>query len=360
MTGILIVTQKVDARDPILGFFHGWLEEFAKNAEKLTVICLERGEYDLPENVRVLSLGKEALKANSLQLKALQKLKYAFNFWKYIWRERKNYDAVFVHMNPEYVILGWADWKIMGKKIALWYTHKAVNLKLRLAEKLADKIFTASRESFRLPSRKVEIAGHGIDTEKFEIRNSKFETNYKFQTPSLKLTIITAGRIAPVKNLETLIESFSILQNSKIDFEAKIAGGPATKSDEVYFEKLKSLVRQKNLQNHVFFEGPIPYPQIADFYRSGDIFVNLSETGSVDKAVLEAMACGLSIITSNEAFRGILPERYFLTEIKPQMLAEFIKKISAEKRPILELREIVVRNHSLKGLIPKIIKELKN
>jgi len=30
---LLILTQKVDIDDDVLGFFHGWLEEFAKNVE---------------------------------------------------------------------------------------------------------------------------------------------------------------------------------------------------------------------------------------------------------------------------------------------------------------------------------------
>ena len=59
---LLIITQKVDINDPVLGFFHRWLEEFAKHYEFVTVICLEKGEHRLPENVKVLSLGKEKLK----------------------------------------------------------------------------------------------------------------------------------------------------------------------------------------------------------------------------------------------------------------------------------------------------------
>ena len=57
---LLIITQKVDRNDPILGFFHRWLEEFAKNCEQVTVICLYKREYNLPGNVKVLSLGKES------------------------------------------------------------------------------------------------------------------------------------------------------------------------------------------------------------------------------------------------------------------------------------------------------------
>ena len=72
---LLIITQKVDKNDPILGFFHGWVEEFAKNVEKLTVVCLGVGEYDLPQNVQVFSLGKKI---------GASKLKYIWNILRSI------------------------------------------------------------------------------------------------------------------------------------------------------------------------------------------------------------------------------------------------------------------------------------
>src|SRR3989338_9595639 len=100
---LLILTQKVDINDDILGFMHAWILKFAQACELVTVVCLEQGEHHLPANVKVLSLGKETGKS---------RLKYLFNFYRYIWRERKNYSAVFVHMNEIYVILGWLCWKL--------------------------------------------------------------------------------------------------------------------------------------------------------------------------------------------------------------------------------------------------------
>jgi len=102
---LLILTQKVDKNDDILGFFHRWLKEFAGRVEKLTVICLQKGEYDLPENVKVLSLGKE---------RGVSKLGYVLNLYKYIWVLRAQYGHVFVHMNQEYVLLAGLCFMIQG------------------------------------------------------------------------------------------------------------------------------------------------------------------------------------------------------------------------------------------------------
>src|SRR3989338_7648361 len=59
---LLIITQKVNQEDSVLGFFHSWIREFASRFEEVTVICLEKGVYNLPENVEVFSLGKEEYK----------------------------------------------------------------------------------------------------------------------------------------------------------------------------------------------------------------------------------------------------------------------------------------------------------
>ena len=68
---LLIITQKVDDHDDVLGFFVRWIEEFAKYVEKVTVVCLQKGTYYLPDNVTVLSLGKE-YPANICEIKTFR------------------------------------------------------------------------------------------------------------------------------------------------------------------------------------------------------------------------------------------------------------------------------------------------
>ena len=151
---LLICTQKVSLTDSNLGSFHRWISEFAKHCEQVSVICLEEGRHELPANVHVYSLGKERGTVSRVQ--------YAFRFWRQMWRLRGQYDAVFVHMNPEYLIMGGGWWRITHKRVVLWYTHKSVNLRLRIGAFFASVICTASKESFRLSSNKVQVVGHGI------------------------------------------------------------------------------------------------------------------------------------------------------------------------------------------------------
>ncbi|KKS22293.1 MAG: hypothetical protein UU78_C0019G0001, partial [Candidatus Roizmanbacteria bacterium GW2011_GWC2_41_7] len=54
---LIVITQKVDINDGNLGFFHRWLEKLAEKTTELRVVCLSAGEYHLPQNVKVYSLG---------------------------------------------------------------------------------------------------------------------------------------------------------------------------------------------------------------------------------------------------------------------------------------------------------------
>ncbi|PIT89213.1 MAG: hypothetical protein COU27_01510, partial [Candidatus Levybacteria bacterium CG10_big_fil_rev_8_21_14_0_10_36_7] len=187
MTKLLICTQKIDKNDPILGFFHRWVEEFAKHCEQITVICLEKGIHDLPQNVRVFSLGKEDFQLSTFNFQLFQKVKYMLTFWKLIWRERKNYNSVFVHMNQVYIILGGLFWMVTEKKISLWYAHGSISFSLRIATILTHNVFTSTKSGFRIRTKKTKIVGQGIDTDLFSLKNT---------TNNVKFEIISIGRIS--------------------------------------------------------------------------------------------------------------------------------------------------------------------
>ncbi|KKR82047.1 MAG: Glycosyltransferase [Parcubacteria group bacterium GW2011_GWD2_40_9] len=335
-TKIIVVTQKVDINDDNLGSFHNWIEKLAEKAD-IFVIANYVGKYDLPANVKVFSLGKE---------REVGRLVKIFKYQWFLLKLLPKSDGVFFHMCPEYVLGAHLLTKFFRKKTLLWYTHKSVNWKLKLAEKLIDKIFTASKESFRLPSKKLEITGHGIDINKFKSQISNLKSDGKFK-------IITVSRIAEVKNLHLLIETAGILKNRDFNFEIKIAGAPILESDQIYFEKLKNLIKEKKLGDIIEFIGPISNKDIAEFYQSGNLFINLSDTGSLDKAILEAMACGLKILTSNEAFKNILKEDNIVDKNPENIAGKIINLAKSERN--YSLVEYATKNHSLDNLTEKIV-----
>lgn len=351
---LLIITQKVDSADGLLGFFHDWLKEFAEVFSEVTVICLFEGQHDLPGNVRVLSLGKE---------KDVGRISYLFNFYYYLWRERKNYDAVFVHMNAEYVILGGWWWRLTGKKIGLWYTHKAVTWKLRLAELLSEVIFTASPESFQLASAKLMVVGHGIDTGKFSLKNPILAEPEQFR-------LVSVGRISEIKNLLLLIKAIDLLVHKfgLDNLTVSLIGEPPNGRGREYAAVLKEEIKNLHLEKYIDWVGNIPNRDLPAYYQQADLSVNLCPTGGLDKAVLESLACGVPALVYNKTFRKIFGDyqmQLIVSQVDPEEVAEKIRqllimKVEDKDKLSRNLRQIVVSNFSVQGLIGKIHKSYED
>jgi glycosyltransferase involved in cell wall biosynthesis len=357
-----MITRKVDRYDPLAGFAYGWVKKIARNVDQLKVLCLEKGDIsELPDNVGIYSLGKEKGAGRFARL------------WRWQILALKlvpKVDGIFCHMNPEYTIAIAPYAFIFRKKIIAWYTHGTVTPKLKLLEKIASKILTASKESFRLESNKVIVTGHGIDTSFFHPPSPGQETITKFylagrQAGNLQaFKILSVGRISPTKDYESLIKAVDILTNDqKISgLKINIIGGPGLPQHQVYLDNLKQMVKSMKLEGIVTFLGAISNVETVGHYQDSDLFVNLSHTGSVDKAVLEAMACGCLILTSNEAFKEIVGPDFMVAQNDPAHLAEKIKWVinlpDEEKQKIKErLRQEVVKNHDLDNLAKKIVKE---
>ncbi len=343
---LLVITQKVDINDDVLGFMHGWIKKLAEKLESIDVICLYKGKYNLPKKVKVLSLGKE---------ESGSRWKYLFRFYKYILRERRNYDAVFVHMNQIYVILGGLFWKSWKKKICLWYNHRYGDWITRIAFKIADSVFYTSPFSFASKFKKARIMPVGIDTDRF-----KRKQNVK----KIKNSTLFLGRVSPVKNLDVLIGAVKIIDKKGINFVLNIVGEVASDKDTSYFKKIKEISRDLKKKGKIRFLGSVPHYKAVEIYSQNEIFVNLTDSGSLDKTILEAMACETLVIVSNKSFCGILPEELIFKEGNEKDLVKKLEsafKWQPEEREIIaqELRDFVVEKHNLDKLVLKIIDLIK-
>lgn len=349
MTKLVVITPKVDANDDLLGSFVSWLKEFAKYFDRVEVICLAKGQYDLPPNVFVHSLGKE--RGNAWLARAL-------NFYKLLFCLIPQSEGVFASYSPIYALASWPAAWLFRKKIILWYLHRAVTFRLKLAEKICEKIVTASRDSLKFKSDKILELGHGIDLDYFH----PSEISETVISPGRFLEVLSVGRISPIKNYETLLSATKILKDGGVDFKLKIIGQPIMPSDFPYFEKLKILRRELGLEQEVEFVGFVPYSQILPSYRKAQILINPLPSGGLDRTVLEGMAVGLLPLTSNNVF-GRYFGRYASDLIfaynQPEDLADKIRVVgtwpdSKKKEVASFLRQQVARFHDKKELIKNI------
>jgi glycosyltransferase involved in cell wall biosynthesis len=335
MKNILIITQKVDRNDSVLGFFHEWLLEFAKHYDMIHAVCLFEGESHLPHNVMVHSLGKE---------KGASRFTYIARVLSLSWKLRHHYDAVFVHMNEEYILVAGLLWRILGKKIGMWRNHAQGSWKTYIAAMLSNVIFYTSPQSFTARFKKAIQMPVGIPTDFFKPTR---------QPP--KNSILYLGRISPVKNIHALVEACRFLSSES--YTVTIAGDPASSEDKHYREALERKAR--SLDFPVVFRHGVPYKQTLGFMTSHEIVVSLTPEGSFDKIVFEAMAAGALLVTANTAFKDILLPQS-ITTLDPKRVAAAIEKVSqlgdGEKEAYRKrARQYVVDNHSLEALTEKVI-----
>ena len=101
---LLIITQKVNKIDPILGFFHGWIIEFAKHFESITVICLEKGEYNLPVGNVDFNKNTEVALNDYFRLTKQKNIKfYNLDFLDFF-KQIEFQEDDFVYLDPPYLI----------------------------------------------------------------------------------------------------------------------------------------------------------------------------------------------------------------------------------------------------------------
>lgn len=335
---LLIITQRVDRTDPILGFFHGWLRAFAEHGDNVTVIGQQVGSYDLPSDVRVISLGKES---------GVPRWKQIIKFWKTIVTERSSYDVVFVHMTPVWVVLGWPVWETLRKPMYLWYEARGGGWSLPVALRMVKKVFGATDYGLPGGSRKHVIVGHGIDTERF-----RPDPASSHQEGAL----VTVGRVTPVKHYGVLLRALSALpQHCKL----RIAGGTFTEKDRKEEKHLREIIDELHLSARVTMGWASP-DQTIKLLQTADCMLHAC-TGGLDKCVLEAMACGCPVVSSSEAASRVLPPVCIASNDDMAERTRRILVLSPAERSELsrELRQRVVNGHSLRHLVQNLIGEMK-
>ncbi len=341
---ILIITQKVNYEDPVMGFFHRWIIEFAKKFDKVTVICLEKGIHNLPPNVKVLSLGKEEKQSRR---------QYLARFYSHVWNERKNYDVVLSHMNQEYILLAGLIWKILGKRVYMWRNHHAGDELTDMSAVFCNKVFCTSKYSYTMKFGKTHIMPVGIDTEAFQSSATIRRVPH---------SILFLGRIAPVKKVELFIDALKVLRKQGVPFTASIFGDATIRHHE-YYVSLVNSVNQAGLAGTVSFHAGIPNSETVAVYNAHDIFVNLSSSGMYDKTIFEAMACGTIALSSNENLRGEIDDRLVFTENSCDDLVSKLKVLlteTPEKKVTMreDARRYVLKKHSLSLLVDRLIEEM--
>ncbi len=333
---LIFVTQTLDPDHATLGQSLDLVRALAERSEELIVLCQTQRTTELPANVRVRTF--------DAPFRPLRALRFVAALGAEL---RTRPDAILAHMVPVYVILAWPFARPRRIPLLLWYTHWHASRALRLATRLCDVVLSVDRRSFPLDSPKLRGIGHAIDVDAFAPGEAR---------PAGPLRLLALGRTARRwKGLTTLLEG---LRLAKVDAALEIRGGQLTDDERRYVEELRQLAAEPGLAGLVTFAPSLPRAEIPALLQSVDALVAPVEPqrrSSLDKAVFEAAACGVPVLTSNPSLTEWLdglPVELRFPPRDPEALARALEAFAAatpEARAETgrELRRRVVRDHSL-------------
>ena len=120
----------------------------------------------------------------------------------------------------------------------------------------------------------------------------------KARYPSLqgKFVLLFLGRITPKKGLDLLLKAFYRLKTDHVDLHLLIVGP----EDPGYGDKVREWVRNYGIEAQVTFTGMLKGTEKLSAFVDSDIFILPSYSENFGLTILEAMICGLPVITTNK------------------------------------------------------------
>ena len=206
-------------------------------------------------------------------------------------------------------------------------------------------------KNYSVDEKKLRVIFRGVDFERFDIKKINKDFLIKFKNKwnlNNKFIISSVGRITQLKNYETIIKALSLLDERYV---LLIVGG-VREDKKNYFNYLKNLVKNLNLENRVFFTGSIS--NIAEIYYLSDVVVSASKKPeSFGRSLVEAMALNTPVIAANHGGSlDIIPSKDML--FNPNDYKELANKILNVKKAF-DYVNYVKNKFSLKMMSKKII-----
>lgn len=109
-------------------------------------------------------------------------------------------------------------------------------------------------------------------------------------------TLSWAGRVDPIKDLETLIRAFALVRRELPEARLRLFGG-TPRGGETYQERCEALARTLGVGDSVRFEGRVE--NIKDAYAAGNVVMLSSISEGFPFTLIEAMSCGRATVSTD-------------------------------------------------------------
>lgn len=136
---------------------------------------------------------------------------------------------------------------------------------------------------YKLSPEDVPIIYNGIDT-------SRFVCKKRYRDRKEKLTIISTGRMEPVKRHTLMVEAFSEVIKAGYDAQLVFLG------DGILRPEVEKCIRKLGIEENVVLKGITD--KVEDELNNAHIYLMASEHEGLPLSVLEAMSCGLPVVAT--------------------------------------------------------------
>ncbi|RYL93934.1 glycosyltransferase family 1 protein [Sporolactobacillus sp. THM19-2] len=175
---------------------------------------------------------------------------------------------------------------------------------------------------YNIDNDKIIVAPNGYDNKHFFQRNDDEVNNIKTKY-GLSKYILYVGNMYPHKNLERLIQAFCHIHLKFPEIKLVLVGD----TKHWNFNNLVKLVDSLGLSNSIYFLDYVSYQELPSLYGGALAFVYPSLYEGFGLPIIEAMACGTPVITSNTSSLREIAGNCALT-VNPIDIKEIESKIS--------------------------------
>ncbi len=228
-------------------------------------------------------------------------------------KARKNGTKVF------YTAHGFHFYK--GAPLKNWLVFYTIE---KICSRWTDLLITINKEDYDLAQKKmrakkiVYVPGVGIDVEKFaSAQADRSAKRQEIGVPENAFLLLSGGELSNRKNHQAIIRAMAQLKNPNVHY---IIAGKGS-----LLEKLESLAKELGVDKQFH---PLGHRRdVAELYKTADLFVFPSFQEGLPVSVMEARAAGLPIICSN--IRGSVELVSEKNRFDPQNFTQIADFISA-------------------------------
>lgn len=176
--------------------------------------------------------------------------------------------------------------------------RRAMSRSLRAAAKVitvSDGLAALARSTLSVRDSSVVLIPNGVDSAKF-VPGPKEASRRQLGLPVDAPVLVSVGGLVERKGFHRVLECLPALRETFPRIQFLIVGGPGPEGD--YSPALRALVERLSLQACVRLCGEVAHAELAEYLSAADVFVLATRQEGRANVFLEAMACGLPVVTT--------------------------------------------------------------